>query len=269
MSQFASAAQPSEVYLLVRVRSIFACLMHWVLVTSVIVLTVTGFYIADPSFYYGQGEAWQAYAMGNVRMWHFIAAWALVAGSLIRLYLAFTTSCNRDIFQFLPTPRNIVAAIKLASFYITGKGKHEHYRFVNPLGGGLGIFSMAALFLFQAITGIALYAGGADAAQWAGLAPFIRDASEWFFGGNQSIRLFHHLAMYGLITVVLIHIYMQIWKAAVFTESDISSIIAGYKMFPYRLYGHFRDHYGLIINEPPPTKEMMDRESTEMKEVTE
>ena len=246
-------------FVLVRVRSNFACLLHWVLFTAVTVLVVTGFYIAYPQLYYGQGEAWSAYAMGDVRTYHFIAAWTLVIGAVVRMYLAFTPQHNHDIKQFLPTPRNIVNAIKLAKYFLTLRGEHGHFRFINPLGG-IGIFFMAIFFLIQAITGLALYLEGADQGVWF-FALFIGDRTESFFGGQQGVRLAHHLVMYLLVVVILIHVYMQIWKASLFSESDISSIIAGYKMFPISEIGHFDDYYGLRLNEPPPGQKEMEKAS--------
>jgi cytochrome b subunit of formate dehydrogenase len=85
-------------------------------------------------------------------------------------------------------------------------------------------------------------------------------------GGLQMVRLIHHLTMYGLLFFVTIHIYMQVWKAVYYTESDISSIIGGYKIFPKKYIGHFADYYGIYLHEEAPSMKEMDSVSTEMKE---
>ncbi len=246
----AGEAVVKERYLLVRVRSVLACFLHWILFFSVVILTITGLYIGHPKFLFGQGEAWQAFAMADIRYYHFIAAWGLIVGALGRLYLAFTISCNKDIKQFFPTPRNVVGAVKLAYFYITLRGKHEHYRFVNPLGG-IGIFTMSLLFLVQIFTGAAMYLEGANPDTWW-WAYWIRNLMEGMLGGNQGVRLVHHVAMYCLAVVVMIHVYMQIWKASMFTESDITSVVSGYKIFPERLFGKFGDIYGVGADKAAP-----------------
>ncbi|MBI5815021.1 MAG: Ni/Fe-hydrogenase, b-type cytochrome subunit [Nitrospinae bacterium] len=250
-----------EIYLVVQTRSVLACVLHWILFLSVVILVITGLYIADPEYYFGKGEAWQAFSMANVRMYHFLAACFMIASVFTRFYLAFTPSCNRDIWQFLPTPKNIVAAVKLAIFYLTLRGEHAHYRFVNPLGG-LGIFMISLLILIQVITGIIMYSHGANPAIWGfGLIHSPEDA----LGGQQAVRMIHHLTLYALMFLVVIHVYTQIWKNSVFTEADIASIIAGYKVFPYKELGHFADIYG-IEHEKIPSMEVLDKASTEMPE---
>lgn len=251
-----------DVYLAVQTRSVFACLLHWVIFTAVVTLTITGFYISYPQYYYGKGEAFAAFAMADIRYYHFIAAGALIASAIMRFYLAFTASCNRDIMQFLPTPSNIINALKLAFYYLTLFGRHGHYRFINPLGG-LGVFMMSVLFVVQTVTGVMLYAHGADPSMWGWAT------NNWLaeaLGGQQDIRALHKLSMYLLIFTVIIHVYMQIWKTSLFNEGDIVSIIGGYKIFRYRDIGHFADRYGLRITEPPPSPEEMAKASHAMEE---
>ena len=264
MAVVSHPAEAKGTYVVVRTRSLFACLLHWVFFAAVVTGTVTGLYIAFPEYYYGRGEPYQAFAMANMRYYHFVAAGFLAAGALLRFYLSFTRSCNRDIKEFLPTPWNIANALKLAWFFLTFKGKFAHYRFVNPLGG-IGIFIMSLCILIQIITGMMLYVVAADPGTW-GWALAVR--FDYLLGGQQTVRLIHHLTLYVLAFVVLIHVYMQIWKNSVFTESDISSIIAGYKVFPVSDLGHFADHYGLYVDQPagagagvdegPPSKEAGD-----------
>jgi len=134
-----SAIGSGDIHLVVRTRSILACILHWILFLSVATLVVTGLYIGDPSLYFGRGEAYQAFVMADMRTYHFYAASSMIVTLSARFYLAFTNSCNRDIKQFLPTPRNILNALKLAKYYLTLTGEHANYRFINPLGG-IGVF---------------------------------------------------------------------------------------------------------------------------------
>ena len=262
MSTRASASSEETIYLVVRTRSILACILHWVLFLSIVTLVVTGLYIGHPVYYLGKGEAYQAFAMADMRTYHFIAATVLITVLFTRFYLSLTTSCNQDIKQFLPTPKNVVNALKLAYYYTTGKGEHGHYRFINPLGG-LGIFSMSVIMAFQVFSGFLLYLPAKSPESIFVIAAV---SITNLLGGLQIVRLLHHMAMYGLIFVVLIHVYMQVWKNIMFTESDISSIIGGYKIFPYSEIGHFADIYGLVLDEKPPSIEEMEGASKVMKE---
>jgi Ni/Fe-hydrogenase 1 B-type cytochrome subunit len=255
-------AKPGRIYLLVQTRSVFACLLHWIVVAAVAALAVTGFYIADPYDIHVPGEAYQAYVMGWFRLVHFVTAAILIVAVGLRVYLAFTPSCNKDILQMLPTPWNVVHAVKLAWSYLTISSKHERFRFINPLGG-VGVFMIALALGVLTVTGMLLYFPSADPGVWGGLAA---DNSRTVIGAPQTVRLIHHMAMYGLGFFVVIHIYMQLWKNSVNDESDLSSIIGGYKIFPLEDIGHFDDHYGIHLKEEAPTAAEMDEKSTPMKE---
>ena len=249
MSTRASASSEETVYLVVRIRSILACILHWVLFLSVVTLVITGYYIGNPVYYFGKGEAYQAFAMADMRTYHFVAATVLIMVLITRFYLSFTASCNKDIKRFLPTPKNVVNALKLAYFFATGKGESGHYRFINPLGG-IGIFLMIVIMAFMFLSGFLLYMPAKDPDFFlVSLASSFANS----LGGLQFLRLLHHTVMYGLIFVVVIHVYMQIWKSTMFTESDISSIIGGYKIFPYSEIDRFADIYGLVLDEKPPS----------------
>jgi Ni/Fe-hydrogenase 1 B-type cytochrome subunit len=247
----AKVHEREEIYLLVRTRSVLACALHWILVLSVITLVLTGLYIGDPRFLYGQGEAYNTFIMAWIRTIHFWAATSVIVVVFIRVYLAFTNSCNKDWEQFVPTWWNIKNAAKLAWYYITFRGEaaHAHYRFVNPLGG-IGIFGMIICVLIQIATGFLLYLPAESNALWWSIGFPLND----FLGGTQNVRNIHHLTMFILLAVIFIHVYMQVWKNIVFSESDISSIIGGYKIFPISEVGHFADHYGLHIHDAPPSQ---------------
>jgi len=235
-------ARNGEIYVAVRTKTILACILHWILVLSIICLIITGFYIANPVYYYGMGEAYQAFAMANMRMIHFIAATILIFVLAVRIYIAVGPRDSiiiRDYKQFLPTPRNIVNAVKLAWYFLTGNGEHGQYRYINPLGG-IGVFGMIVFMFGMVFTGFLLYLPGENPNTiWYSIAGSFTN----MLGGQQSVRLLHHLMMYCLMFVIVIHIYMQIWKNTMFTESDISAIIGGYKVFPMSQIGRFSDYY--------------------------
>lgn len=216
-------------YHLVYVRTGFVCLLHWVLVASVVTLAVTGLYIGDPALLAGKGEAWQTFVMAKVRLIHFFAATAFCLSMLLRLYHSFSPTTRHDIMEFLPTPANIGAALKLMKFYVTGEGDHAHYRYLNPLGG-VSVFVMVLFFLFEIVTGFTLYSQQANPITWSWLLWFPH-MTEWAFRGMNNVRLLHHLVMYVLMAQVVIHIYLKVYVDIMYRESDIASIIAGYKVF--------------------------------------
>lgn len=62
--------------------------MHWAAAGSILVLVVTGLYIANPYFMTGN-EGVPRFAMGWMRFLHFVAAAVLVATGIVRVYWLF------------------------------------------------------------------------------------------------------------------------------------------------------------------------------------
>ena len=160
--------------------------------------------------------------------------------------------------QFRQTPKKRYNALKLEIYFATGAGEDKQFRFVNPLGG-IGTFMMAASFLVMIFTGFLMYlpAGNPDTIWY--LISFSLSTS---LGGLQQVRLLHHIMVYVIISLVTIHVYMQVWKNTMFTESDISSIIAGYKLFPQKEIGQFDDYYGLRLSEKQASRQEMEKKSS-------
>ena len=229
-------------YHLVYVRNPFVCFLHWLLVLSIIGLSLTGLYIGQPELFFGQGnEAYDQFIMAKIRFIHFAFASVLVLSLLLRLYFSFKPACRKDIYDILPTWQNIKMAMELAWFFITLKGPHAHFRFINPIGG-IAIFSMILLFLVEIATGFTLYFQGANEFTW-GWAIAITNKIEILFGGITHVRLIHHLVTWILLAMVTIHIYMQVWKDIFFPEAGIVSIVAGYKVFHKDIIKKHIDRY--------------------------
>ena len=77
---------------------------HWVTVISIVILTIAGFYIADP-FITTQGPAIGQYLTGTVRLIHYITAFIFTTSVLFRIYWAFAGNKFARWSQFLPATR--------------------------------------------------------------------------------------------------------------------------------------------------------------------
>jgi Ni/Fe-hydrogenase 1 B-type cytochrome subunit len=97
----------------------------------------------------------------------------------------------------------------------------------NPLGHTfMHLFMLNLLFLV--VTGFALYSEGAGRDSWQ-YALF-----GWVFTiwpNSQDVHTWHHLAMWGVILFVIIHIYTAVREDIVSRQSMISSIISGERVF--------------------------------------
>jgi Ni/Fe-hydrogenase 1 B-type cytochrome subunit len=179
--------------------------------------------------------------MAKVRFFHFISATLLIVALLLRLYHSFSPGTRKDIHEIIPTPANIKGALRLMYFYLTGKGDHHHYRYINPLGG-LSVFTILCVFALEMTTGFTLYSQQANTITWSWMLWFPA-LTERALGGMNNVRLLHHLGMYCLMTLVVIHVYMKVYVDIVYKEADIASIISGYKVFHKDVIAKHEDRF--------------------------
>ncbi|MEK7803788.1 MAG: Ni/Fe-hydrogenase, b-type cytochrome subunit [Deltaproteobacteria bacterium] len=194
---------------------------HWIRVTAVTVLVFTGFYIHWPFIAGGP----DGFLMAWIRFSHFAAAYVLVLGLVIRIYLAFNSAFDRDWKDF-GILRNLRDVPDILGYYLFMKGSHKDYRKYNPLQA-LAYLFIGLVTIFTAITGAALYKGmafglinTAESFRWVNA----------MLGGESYTRIWHYLSMWIFIIFVGIHIYMSILASAVNKDKTFTSIFTGYKL---------------------------------------
>jgi Ni/Fe-hydrogenase 1 B-type cytochrome subunit len=199
--------------------------VHWVIALAVALLTLTGFYIHWP-FIEG-GAPGGVGVMAWMRFSHFVGAYALILGLVVRVYLAFGSRFDADWRDFAPWP-NLREVPGVAGYYLFLKPHHKEYRRYNPLQALTYLFWLF-LVLFLALTGFALYHGkvfGIFSAQ---------AAFGWvnrLFGGEPFTRVWHYLAMWVFLITVAIHVYMAALTAWTNRDHTFRSMITGYKVKP-------------------------------------
>lgn len=203
---------------------------HWLTVVSIVVLTVTGFYIGRPFMPNMPGEAADQFFMGYMRFAHFAAGYVLAILLLGRLYWAIVgNEYARELF-FPPLFK--AATWKDVWFRV------KYYLFIEkdapPTVGpnGLEVVSAFAMFtlptIFIILTGFALYAEGTGQNSWQAAAfGWVRH----LFGDSQALHTWHHVAMWVLIIYVIIHVYLVIRQDVLSRQSYISTMISGMRMF--------------------------------------
>jgi len=194
---------------------------HWVRVISIVVLTFTGLYIHWP-FIAGGPES---FIMAWMRFFHFIAAYALILGLLVRVYMAFRSTFDNDWKDF-SIIENLKNVPDILGYYLFIKGSHKDYRKYNPLQA-LSYLFVALVIIFTALTGGALYHGRVF------LILSAPDSFRWvnnLLGGESYTRIWHILAMWFFIIFLLIHVYMSIMITMINKDKTLSSIFTGYKL---------------------------------------
>jgi Ni/Fe-hydrogenase 1 B-type cytochrome subunit len=194
---------------------------HWIRVAAIAVLIFTGFYIRWP-FIAGGPES---FIMAWMRFFHFVAAYALILGLVVRVYMAFRSTFDSDWKDF-SIAENIKNIPDILSYYLFVKKSHKDYRKYNPLQA-LAYLFVAVLIVFEALTGLALYHGKAF-----GFIP-APDAFRWvssMLGGESYTRIWHILVMWFFIIFVVIHVYMSAMISAVNKDKTFTSIFTGFKL---------------------------------------
>lgn len=204
---------------------------HWVNVASILVLSVTGYYIANP-FITTSGPAVNQFLMGTVRFIHFTVAFVFTASVLFRIYWAFAGNKYARWSQFLPATRGRRRALlKMIGYYTFFRREPPAEVGHNPLAGATYI-GLYVLFGLQIVTGFALYSQPFDGGFW-------KTAFGWIITvfGAPVVRLVHDLIMYLIIAFTIHHVYSAVLIDTEERSGLVSSIVTGYKSLTARHIG--------------------------------
>ncbi|NND78758.1 MAG: Ni/Fe-hydrogenase, b-type cytochrome subunit, partial [Maribacter sp.] len=143
-------------------------IFHWTNVLCVVVLSVTGFIIADPPVLLSNAEATNLNYFGVIRLIHFITAYIFFFVMLMRIYWAFVGNQFASWKAFWPFKKkawnNIVHVLKIDILLF-----NEEEEDLSKLSIGhnsvaaLSYIAMFAIALISIFTGFALYS---DMSEW-------------------------------------------------------------------------------------------------------
>jgi Ni/Fe-hydrogenase 1 B-type cytochrome subunit len=197
-------------------------LTHWVTAGCIVVLSLTGGYIADPFLIPPGGSV-----MTTVRLVHMITAFTLMASLLLRLVWMVTGNRFARWSAFVPTTRfQATEVFRQAAFYAFLRKEIPKVLGHNQLAAAAYLLLFVLLFV-ETVTGFAL-----DALQgtqpWATLFGWVLDLL-----GTQLVRVIHHLAMWAILAIALFHVYSSVLVDHLEKNGLVSSIFSGYK-YPTR-----------------------------------
>jgi Ni/Fe-hydrogenase 1 B-type cytochrome subunit len=197
-------------------------LTHWVTAGAIVVLSVTGLYIADP-FLLPPGGA----VMTTVRLVHILAAIVFLVSGIVRTWWLLAGNRFARWSAFIPTSRyQATEVFRQAGFYMFIRKEIPKVLGHNQLAASAYLV-LFFLLLVETVTGFALDGllgsePGATIFGW--LVQLV---------GPQEIRLVHHLAMWMILAIALFHVYSCILVDHVEKNGLMSSIVSGSK-FPTR-----------------------------------
>jgi len=167
-------------------------ILHLMIVSSILLLIITGFYIHRP-FIDGGG-----FLMSLVRGVHFFSAGILIIGAILRI-LGMFFGHNRDWRSFIPTFADIKLLPNTINYYAYLTKEPELKRKYNPLQM-ISYSLIFVLVIFQIVSGFALqYPDG-----WF----------SWFnyglFNNEIQVRVVHYIVNWLFVMFLMIHVYLGI-----------------------------------------------------------
>lgn len=195
---------------------------HWVNVISMVMLSITGFFIGSP---FMTAPDTSMYIMGWMRFLHFTFAYIFTVSVAARILWMFIGNHHASWRAFFPwlTASGRKNFIKMFRYY-TFTGKKISYEVGhNPVAATayLGIF---ALFIFQIVSGFSMYGQFAPGGFWDGILGGLN-----VLVGNQWLRLLHHGVMWLLIGFIINHVYSGWLMDIKERNGTMSGIFSGYR----------------------------------------
>ena len=189
-------------------------------------LCVTGYLIGAPIRAFYAAEAYQQYWFGWVRFIHFAVRVRLRLqlcwrGSTGASSATSTASWNA-FFPLKKSQRQEIVDVIKADVLETkmhGPISTGH----NALAGLIYFFTFLA-FVFQTITGFALYSSMSNSwlpRMFTWIVPLM--------GGEFGVRFWHHLFLWFFVTFIIVHVYLAFYHDYIEGRGTVSSIIGGWK----------------------------------------
>ena len=223
MSAVDVATGPVRVY----VWQIPVRLTHWLIALSIVVLSITGFYIGRP-FITVTGPAGESFLMGWVKVVHGYTAYVFIGAVVARIIWMFTGNNHARWDKFLPVHSTRRKGLwPTISFYSFLRDRAPGYVGHNPLAGATYV-AVFGLYLLAIATG--LFLRGASAPVGSLLYEYASLAS--LIVGLQTARWIHHAIMWLLLGFAVHHVYSAILMASVEKNGTMDSIFTGYKWVP-------------------------------------
>lgn len=198
-------------------------ILHWIRALVITGLIITGFYIAYP-FLTPKGST-DILLYAEWTKWHLILGFILISSGLLRIYLFFFGKDSDGELRSLKDVFSIKSWItQLKSYFFIGELRKK------GIYGPLQFLTYTAIMLLlviTSVTGLVLYIH----VYHQGLAGLLHEpmrAVEAWMGGLATVRYIHHVAVWGFLIFIPIHIYLVIWSAIRFKHAALDVMFTGY-----------------------------------------
>ena len=197
---------------------------HWIIFTTIVFLSITGYYMHAP-FVVPHGRT--AYVMGTMRFVHLLSGFAFLCAVLIRIVWMFVGNRWSHWDQFIPvTRKRLKDIVETGKYYLFMAWSPTSHIGHNALAGA-SYAVVYGLALVEILTGLALYSrilGNRVLSFFVGWLPHLVDV-QW-------LREIHFLVMFVFWMFFIHHLYTAILVSIEEQNSLMESIFSGYKFVP-------------------------------------
>jgi Ni/Fe-hydrogenase 1 B-type cytochrome subunit len=154
-----------------------------------------------------------------------VTAFIYFFNHLVRIYWGFVGNRFAKWDNFIPVKKRqvqeVVETLRVDILQTQAKGTISLGH--NALAGFVYFLSFI-VFLFQALTGFALYSGMSTS-----LLPGMFNWVVPLMGGDFAVRQWHHMGMWFFVVFVIIHVYLVFYHDYVEGRGTASSMVGGWK----------------------------------------
>ena len=197
---------------------------HWVLVVTIVSLSITGYYMHSP---YVTARGHEAYVMGDMRFIHILSAFAFMLAMVVRLVWFFLGNRWAHWNQFIPvTKSRLKGFVAVGKYYAFMAWKPVSYIGHNPVAG-FAYLVVYAMVIVEILTGFALFS-------FVVASPTLKFLIGWLprLINIQYLREIHFLIMFGFWMFFIHHIYTAILVSIEEQSGLMDSIFSGFKYVP-------------------------------------
>ena len=194
---------------------------HWLIFTSLVVLSFTGYYMYNP-FIISRSPT--GFTMATTRFIHVTAGWVFVAGLLLRIYWFFRGNQWSRINQFVPMSRARWRDIRETGKYYSFLRWNPTAHLGHNAMAGAAYLAIYGLTVIEVITGLVLYNNIIHSSV---LGFFVNWIDRWI--DIQYLRETHFLVMYAFWVFFIHHLYSALLTSSEEKNGCMESIFTGYK----------------------------------------
>ena len=215
-------------------------IFHWLMVLSLVVLTVTGFYMHRPFIVATSSRAW---VMGTMRFVHEIFGFILISVLLLRIYWFFAGNEWARWRAWIPLTKAQWASIRSMLLYYSYQRSEPEPEIGHNSLATATYMVIVFLLALECLTGLVLFGVVSQ-------SHFLHATIGWIprIVDIQYIRLCHYFIMFCFMAFVIHHVYSAVLVSMEQKNGLMESIFSGWKFVHRSLIEEKQGHGQPVAN---------------------